>query len=437
MIQNNALYNDRKSLNFKDTVVPLTLLTLMLIVGVVIPIFSWVTFICVSFYLIIENNNAKVASVVVFLAPLAAIFKFGSDSLSFFTIIVLIYIARCLVKQKMYTNFFIMYIFFAGFVLLGINEGVTVGIKQLVIPLFVFFCIDSTKQVKKDTIVKIFIFAIIVASVIGLTKEYIPNMPDYIIDKSLRLDANVYSDRFSGLNGDPNYYSVNLLLAFVLTVFLITKRQISNILGIALIVAFIVFGTLTSSKTFFIILALSIIISLYALLKNRRYVLTGLLILALFMCGYFVIRGDIQFFNIVINRFVSGKTISELTTGRSDYFVMYMDYFLNNPIVIFVGNGLDRSLLNGCAPHNTYIDLVYNYGLIGSGILLYLITFCLKVREREKGIIYYIPIVTVMCAYLFLSELKYADFQIHIFILLYMICKTEEPTLNYAAENEM
>lgn len=402
----------------------------LLLIGVVVPAVSIVTAGTIALYILGEKNIAEVKYLFVFLIPLAAIFKYGPETTSFVTILMLVGIVRFVSSRVIDKDFFIAYLLFSVFCVVAIPTDTITAIKQMMIPLFVYYFLRHDEDFDKCTAVKVYIASVLVASIIGLLKGYIPHLANYVVDKSLRVQAGVYANRFSGLNGDPNYYSVNILLSFVLTVYLLIKKKLSTIIGVVLITAFVVFGAYTNSKSFIAILACAVAFAIISSINNKNYLLAFAFIIATLIGVIQIINGRLGIFTLLIQRFQSGKSISDLTTGRSGYFVMYLDYIREHIKVLLVGNGISSALLNGVAPHNTYIDFIYYYGVIGTFIWLCMFRSSIKRYCLEKNIVYYLPMIVILIAYLFLSELKYMDFQLHVSIVLMMLCNNYKKASN-------
>lgn len=78
-----------------------------------------------------------------------------------------------------------------------------------------------------------------------------------------------YVNRFSGLYGDPNYYSVNIIIALILVVILLRTKKIKLSSAIALSLPLILFAALTNSKSAFLMLIVPIGLFIRAFGKER------------------------------------------------------------------------------------------------------------------------------------------------------------------------
>lgn len=416
--------NEKMNSTMKKNMIKYLFIVFSILAGVIVPSFSIIVAGGMALYIFLESNIEEVKYLFIFLIPLSAIFKYGANSTSFVTILVLVGVIRFITSLSMDRKFVFSFFILLLFCFYAIGENTILVIKQLTIPIFVFFVLKYDGKFDKRKAIFVFLASILFASLIGMFKEYIPNLSNYIEDKSLRIGVGVYTNRFSGLNGDPNYYSVNILLSIALTIYLLLQKNISFVIGTLLIITFVSFGALTNSKSFIAILVCVLIFSILSALKNKKYKFAFILILGVIISVVLIASGRISMFNQLLDRFKADKTVSDLTTGRSDYVIMYLEYIIHDLKVLLFGNGINSDLLNGFAAHNTYVDFIYYYGLIGSVVWIYSIRCSINEYFLDKNIVNYLPLIVVSIGYMFLSELKYMDFQLHISLVLMMLCGT-------------
>ena len=97
-----------------------------------------------------------------------------------------------------------------------------------------------------------------------------------------------------------------------------------------------------------------------------------------------------------------------------------MDYFGNNPHKLLFGSGVSAGYLGG-APHNTYIDLLYYYGLVGTVLfLISLISAFSTSRKLKRTSVNAFPIVCILISFFFLSDLMYYDFVFSMILSAYV-----------------
>ena len=73
---------------------------------------------------------------------------------------------------------------------------------------------------------------------------------------------------------------------------------------------------------------------------------------------------------IVDSRFASASNLAELTTGRTDLWLGYLDEFSHNAWLTILGEGYTDVTLNGRASHNTLIQGIFQFGVFGFPLIL-------------------------------------------------------------------
>lgn len=212
--------------------------------------------------------------------------------------------------------------------------------------------------------------------------------------------------RFYGLFKDPNYFSLLLITSVAGMMKLKDSKAIGwpfFLVGSGLL---IVFGILTISKTFFLMLLLLIVLYLVWQFWNKKILrgvfMTGGVALAVAA----LLLSDNSPFATVLDRITSATNLDELTTGRSDVFGAYLSAITENVWTILFGLGLGASRL-GLDPHNLYIEITYYLGLVGLGLmvayyctLIHAINFRHKDYGRQSMIAKYLPLFMVVMVHM-------------------------------------
>lgn len=230
-----------------------------------------------------------------------------------------------------------------------------------------------------------FILGYFISSIIGLVAFYFGGLVD---------DSPNPIRRFSGLSGDPNSYGMYALL--VLSFLLLKLENISNIrASLPIWVGVIAVGflsILTVSRT--LLICYIFIMLVYFLLNIRRK--KGItIIVMLTVCSVVggVVGNSYGLFDGYANRF-DHSDLSGLTGSRSIIFIEYIKGFLGESFFhILFGAGVvgymdyyfqsavDFNSLGyfyePIGPHNTFIELVVSFGLIGSILFLILLHRCM------------------------------------------------------------
>lgn len=241
---------------------------------------------------------------------------------------------------------------------------------NIVVDIFVMVSIFSNKKTNLDT-EKIIRY---------LTIGVITSMLVYVLANNVSVESVFFSNyRLEGYGDDPNYYSIYTLIS-ISYLLLKIKNGKKNILDIILVFTLVFIGLLTSSKMFFLCLVFVLLwFTLSVLFEfNKKGFKAVLLVGFVGIVAFLIERENIVYLlNKVIKRFSvisNSKTtaIYALTTGRSSILQNYWNIFWNDIITCLFGRGL---AYNQClAPlfgdtrvaHNTYMDLILSWGLVGS-----------------------------------------------------------------------
>ena len=242
--------------------------------------------------------------------------------------------------------------------------------------------------------------------------------------------------RFSGLIQDPNYYITLLLVGMAALCKLKETANISTLLFVFLIVALSVFGVLSYSKTFFVVFILLGGVYVIWQFWNKK-IYKGIFFSMCAIAGLlFIVLSKNSPFAIVLARLTSGGTVSDLTTRRSDLFLVYWKSITETIGVFIFGNGLDAALLQDKGTHNLILECIYYIGAIGLVLItaLYsgIVTGIVRHNEKTKKqniISKYTVLLIVMVEFLALHGLfeiiTYACFFVA-FVSIYIVKREQE-----------
>ena len=184
--------------------------------------------------------------------------------------------------------------------------------------------------------------------------------------------------RFKGLFRDPNYYMSLVIMAIVLLTLLYIKKYTSRRAFLLSIACMLLFGALTYSKTFILLLGLYWLLCLFYLIRGKRYLLAFIYIFATAFLA--VILSD-TLFATTLYRLTSASSVRELTTGRSILLEMYGREIISSPDILLFGNGMSAQLLKK-GTHNLFLEIQYYVGL--TGLILYLLYFGILTAQVQK-----------------------------------------------------
>ena len=362
--------------------------------------------------------------VLVYLMMMAHIFKVSPSGKSYFTFLVLIYIFLEIAKKKKIMWSAMAFMAFVLSMQIIFNRiSVADDLKLFVNVLFISCALNEVANFsskERDKIYLSYIVSLIVSSTMRFFDSGFFNISEYtLVLKTEAFGAKLEGiTRFSGLYQDPNYYTVNIILALCFVVILYYKRSIPAILCASFTGVIIYFGSLTYSKSFILFLIFPFTLLVFANHKlNRKG--AQFFIIGILLGGItFLIVSNSHFIQMMQLRMDTGTS---LTTGRSDIWEMYIDYIIDNPAIAIFGKGIGAPLMDNKAMHNTYVECFYHLGVVGTGLLVFVIAQSgVKIKKRiKRNYLNYAPLLVVLVTYSGLSQLHDYEFPFH-FLLAYM-----------------
>lgn len=333
----------------------------------------------------INLNLQQKLYAIVFTLPFTSIFKINSSLPSIMIVLYMIYIIETLVvKKKQICLLDIICI--TGLAItqtigVSIYNGSIIGIISFILNiLFMRLCILNLKEnedtQKYNILVNVsLIFAI--SMILSITvADIFPQIPYIVLPEKQSLLMSI--DRFSGLNGDPNYYSQLVLVAVSLLVGKINidnRKIITVLMGIFLIISGFRSRSKSYALTFILLVVLFYIYFARSVIKEAKTYKNVLGFIIITLIG--IASVYIVFFNVVIPLIESRTDSGDLLTGRGDIWQSYIYMIKMNPFILAngvgfsnSGNTLSQFLGINKAPHNVYIELLVEVGVVGISFIL-------------------------------------------------------------------
>jgi len=313
--------------------------------------------------------------VLLYFLPWSPLVKISPGSLSFYTlalIIACVFRPHLKIKKK--------YLFVA--VCLGVLTMISKLIYghpveksyMLFIALLVCFPIlfeESENNYDFNTILVYFSAGIITAALSARYFMYYRNISRYIVDASY-----LQFTRLTGFYGDPNFYAAHIIAAICgVLVKIYYEKDKKRVYSFAAVVLILIYcGLLSASKSFALLLVVALPVWIFMIIKERGRFNIKISIIVAVVCAIFFISRSDRFITLITNiimRFKSADGISGFTTGRTDIWLNYIKAFASDIYMIFMGNGFSDVSVRNHAAHNTVIQLVYQFGLIGVPFIIY------------------------------------------------------------------
>lgn len=432
--------------------------TVMIIAGLYTRMASLAAFVLVAlafFCLPLENIIGQL----LYLLPFATVFKLDPSSTSLMTYLEL-YVALLLVLRHPRFRLRELNVFLLLFASVLIGSVYADNLAPLLIiklfaSLLLFLCFKRSDHRKElPNYLTLMALGLLVSSAVAYAWRGSAILQRYIdFTRIVKLTADGYvttrTVRFSGLGSDPNYYAVNLCIAIIGLLMLINYKRIQHrTAAYGLVVGLVVFGLLTVSKSFLLMLVLILLYAMASGIRQRRYGLTILVVAAGAVLILLALSGRSEALNLMLMRLTQQGTNQDLTTGRTEIWERYFTYLGEHPFGLVFGSGLGSAVI-GFSAHNTYIEMLASLGVVGSGLFLVLLgclmsetagdegqTAALRRRTGHRSLGNYSLLLVLLVMYFFLSMLTWIDlpFQLYLcFCFLHTEWKTPADTAENAA----
>lgn len=315
--------------------------------------------------------------VLLFFLPWSPLMKLAPGRISFYTIGLLICCALALAQDGMRLTVR-QVVLAASLMALTLTAkilqtgSITNDYLMFVFMLLLFPCIARScpRATSFRCATMFFAGGIFSAAILARLVAHYPNISRYII-----VESYLTVTRLSGFYGDPNFYSahVTACLAGVLVLLSRETEKRRQILLAVVSVVLLYCGLLSASKTFVLTVACLFLFWLPILLERGNYgsartrLLFGVLCAVAFVLVSPAFRQVLQ---IIGARFTEGEGLAGLTTNRTTLWLQYLTAFVHDiPLTLF-GAGYTSVNLFRKASHNTLIQAVYQFGILGIPLLL-------------------------------------------------------------------
>lgn len=332
--------------------------------------------------------------ILLYFLPWSPLMKFYKGGISFFTVMLLVVCLAALIKNKMSLNMYQIVLTAMIAILTAIakmvqENDIANSYIFFLAMLFLLPCI--TKRIDSDSFNETTIFfasGIITAALSAQQLVVYHNIAQYIT-----VDSYLTITRLSGYYGDPNFYSAHITacLAGILMLLSREKDRVRQAVLIIVAVLLVYCGMLSASKMFVIVLACLFFFWIPVLMEKSGRGNGRLRMFVGILCAGGIFLSSSAFkelFRIIDDRFAyDAANVSRITTGRTDIWKNYLNYFIENIDVTILGEGYTPINLNGRASHNTVIQAVFQFGLIGIPLLAAWMYFFLKdiFQSAEKS----------------------------------------------------
>lgn len=404
---------DKKSIVFS------LILTAMILVGCILNLHALilisVAIICLALVLL---DTRRATLILFFFTPLSYILVYNQYNIYVFLMVA--YICGALLRRKNAIAI-LPALFVAAYCVIFSSPDVAMNLGKFISPLLLsgllFVCYYAERQDYKY-ILSYFMMGFMVSIVIGFFKNQIPLIRNIFEVNNLVIDGThsiLDFERFSGLSYDPNFFA---LIDCVLISALLFGEKKTNWLKAMALIALTVIGFFTFSKSFVILIA--VIFVLYIFTRTKAPIKILLVALLVGGCLFCIEKfTSLKIISLISARFAYSDTVNDLTTGRASLWIEYLNYIFNDVRCFLVGEGFNALSLEKAA-HNTYIEFIYHFGLIGASAWLVYFVWCKRAIDRlgKRKASLNATAIVLMLGLFFLNSLQFQQTWCCIFIAL-------------------
>jgi hypothetical protein len=251
---------------------------------------------------------------------------------------------------------------------------ITINMGFLVNYITIYFAIISTKSINDfEDYSFMYSLGLVSSGIVGYLAKYIAPIQAYLLSMT-RVNTIIVNgklaSRFSGLNLDPNYFSINILIAISCMAIVGYYNRKNNRINSIIVFLLSILGLVTLSKMFIICYIFMIILIFYLYIKEDvkkaagHFFGIGIVLFAVIL----LVGGDI-YEAYLVRFFGYGNDLVSITTGRITIWTMYMEEISNSLKIILIGQGIG-SFAKGTAAHSIYMTSVYYLGITGILVML-------------------------------------------------------------------
>ena len=397
---------------------------------------SIVLFSLLSFFILIFiSPKSLFLAIMLFYLPWSPIMKLNSEGHTFYTIGLALFFIFLLFTRELFenkgiltlNNLLLITVLSIYTMIMKLFLGYTPSLDYLMfllmlvlIPSYLFI---YYRKISFEASIIFFSIGIVTAGFSSIVLMDYPHMLKFI---DIYQWEAVGLTRLSGFYGDANFYSAHILVAIGgLFILILRKRLYEVIMLFILVITLIYLGFLSVSKMFLLILIFISALWGITVLFHKRKITIKTTILVTCVIGVYIINSFEVFtkqINMYLVRFEMVSDISSLTTGRSKVLDDYVSFFKDNPVELLFGQGLTnvyKGVISNAA-HNTIIQVIYQFGIVGSILLIIWLVqiFLLIYKYRPKklsikqssSINIYIILFAIVCFVPWLSlDILFAD----------------------------
>ncbi len=225
--------------------------------------------------------------------------------------------------------------------------------------------------------------------------------------------------RFEAYGNDPNYFSEYVIIGICGVLYRLKDSE-NIVYNTAVLAVLIGIELCTSSRTGMICVMAAVMFYIFLMVRRRslqnfRVLLTQLCVLLVIGAVfwekfiYFARRFFARFLE-VNQLYQDTSRMANLTAGRSVVVSRYLSEFFSEFSFLMFGKGLEYdkyygSRLDVLIAHNTYLDILFSFGIVGTAVIFLLFVAVFKQIKIKPGMETILPLLIYGASLCMLSSL--------------------------------
>lgn len=391
--------------------------------------------------------------VILFFLPFAPLLKVRPGTISFFTIALLAVYLVYMVTNSRHTSVLHMV---PGLCLLAMTLVVKTAYGYTPDNTFILFAITLMliPYLSRDleggySFYWLTLFFVLGISLSAITAQYLVSFPP--IARYIDVNTTLGVIRRSGYYGDPNFYSAHITSALGGVLLLILNNDKKRkLIALFLMVLVLMYCGLMSISKSFLLVCLFLFLLWFADMLFRRGAISQKVVLILITIVAMIFFLSSTLFTDMLgegfSRFSQDSNLSDFTTGRTDLWTRYISAIVEDPTLLLFGQGYTNVMVGGRMSHNTLIQSLFQFGLVGCTLMAVWVVIFLRTMLKDVKIRWSsVPQITLLLVgvfgpwmaldYLFFDEL----FLLPVYVcaalrFLHSVNQEKSPLFNRAEE---
>lgn len=359
----------------------LALALVLIVVGLSYKLFLIIGVIIASGYIFLRGPEGIYG--LFFMLPFSPILKFSPGGMTFFNLLIAVYIFRMVFLYEKSKVSIYQVLSVLALIILSLFNIDNAGLIKL-LDLLIYFALailvmnaQASLDVRK--LLLFFVAGILIASVLGYFSDFVPGLSMFIRETRIKFDDGDIFGRFSGIQTNPNFYTMDVTMAIAALLYMIGMKK-HHWYDYLLVAVLLGFGVLSLSLSFF--LTIGVVFIFYFIYKlfllsrisfDLKVFIRGMVVILLVLIMISQIT-NIPYLDIYLKRLGVGslvdQSLSDLTTGRSDIWSDYLNLYLSDWRIFLFGVGYSLEKYSLRQSHSYFLELLIHFGIVGSIIYL-------------------------------------------------------------------